>query len=186
MFRLTVLRRVIVTAIVVMVPIVSGDAALAAPCWQPPVSGRVVDPFREPPCPYCAGNRGLDYRVGANAQVRAVEAGTVAWAGSIAGTRYVVVRHANGWRTTYGQLTDSSLRTGDRVTRRSLVGAASGSFYFGLRVGERYRDPAPHLGRLVGRPRLIPIDGTTARRPPPPRWRCDAGCPDGVASAHRR
>ena len=39
-------------------------AADAAPCWFPPVTGTVTDPYREPPCPWCAGNRGLDYRVG--------------------------------------------------------------------------------------------------------------------------
>jgi murein DD-endopeptidase MepM/ murein hydrolase activator NlpD len=167
-------RRFVVTAIALMVPLVPSSAAVAAPCWQPPVAGRVTDPFRAPSCPFCAGNRGLEYRVGANTQVRAVAAGVVAWAGSIAGTSYVVVRHTNGWRTTYGQLSRSGLRTGDRLARRSLIGTASDSFYFGLRVGEEYRDPATHFGRLVGRPRLIPVDGSAARRPPPPRWRCTA------------
>ncbi len=166
-------RRIIaiVTGVVVL-GLFPSDAALAAACWQAPVDGHVTDPFREPPCPYCAGNRGLEYQVGVDADVRAVEAGVVSWAGTIAGTRYVVVRHGDGWRTTYGRLTASSLRTGDPVGRRGVIGTASGSFYFGLRVGEEYRDPAPHLGQLVGRPRLIPLDGTAARLPPPPRLRC--------------
>ena len=174
MFRHIGSRRIVVITLALMVSLVPSDAALAAPCWRPPVTGRVTDPFRAPSCSYCAGNRGLEYEVGVNAQVRAVAAGVVTWAGSIAGTRYVVIRHANGWRTTYGRLSASSLRTNDRLAQRSLVGTASGSFYFGLRVGEEYRDPAPYLGRLVGRPRLVPIDGSTARRPPPPRWRCSA------------
>jgi len=165
-------RRIVVTAIALMVTLTPSRAAVAAPCWQPPVTGPVVDPYREPPCPYCAGNRGLEYRVGANALVRAVDGGVVSWSGAIAGTLYVVGRHSNGWRATYGQLTGSSLRTGDRVAARSVIGTASGSLHFGLRVGEQYRDPEPHLGRLVGRARLIPIDGSPPRRPPPPRLRC--------------
>ena len=171
-FRVAALRSAVLIAFAALTPIIPSNAAFAAPCWQPPVTGRVTDPFRPPSCPYCAGNRGLHYRVGPNAQVRAVAAGVVSWAGSIADVTYVVVRHANGWRTTYGRLTSTSLRTGDPVTQRSSVGTASGAFHFGLRVGEEYRDPAPHLGRLVGRPRLIPVDGSAARPAPAPRWRC--------------
>ncbi len=160
----------LVTAATVIAPSV---AAEAAPCWRPPVVGIVTDPFRQPACPYCAGNRGIDYRVGVSIQVRAVAAGVVTWSGTIAGTRYVVVRHGDGRRTTYGKLTSSPLVSGDTVASGSLVGTASGEFYFGLRVGEQYRDPAPHLGRLVGRPRLVPVDGSTPRRPPPPTLRCN-------------
>ncbi len=165
-------RRIVVNAIVLAALLTANGPAEAAPCWRPPVTGRIADPFRAPACPYCAGNRGLEYEVGPNATVRAVGAGVVTWAGSIAGTRYVVVQHPNDWRVTYGRLGSSSLRIGDRVVRRSLIGAASGSFYFGLRIGAQYSDPEPYLGRPAGRPRLIPIDGTTPRPSPPPRWRC--------------
>jgi murein DD-endopeptidase MepM/ murein hydrolase activator NlpD len=148
--------------------------ATAAPCWTPPVSGVVTDPFRQPPCPYCAGNRGLEYRVDSNVTVRAVASGRVSWAGSIAGTTYVVVRHRDGWRATYGRLSSASMRVGDVVLAGVAVGRASGTFYFGLRVGERYVDPAPFLGERRGRPRLVPIDGRAARPAPPARWRCGA------------
>ncbi len=149
-----------------------GWAVGADSCWRPPVVGSVTDPFRAPACPYCAGNRGIDYRVSANSQVRAVAAGEVTWSGAIAGTRYVVVRHGDGRRTTYGKLTSSPLVIGDTVVSGSLVGTASGAFYFGLREGEEYLDPAPRLGVLTGRPRLVPVDGSTPRRPPPPTLRC--------------
>lgn len=149
------------------------QAVGAGPCWLPPVTGTVSDPFREPPCPYCAGNRGIDYDVG-RVTVRAVAAGVVTWSGSIAGTRYVVVRHANHWRATYGQLVSSPLSAGDRVVARMRIGAASGLFYFGLRVEDTYINPAQFMGRLVGRPRLVPIDGTQRRDPPSPRLRCGA------------
>lgn len=155
--------------------------ALAAPCWQPPVVGRIVDPFRDPTCPYCSGNRGLEYRVGGDVAVRSVASGTVTYSGTIAGTTYVVVDLANGWKVTYGKLTSSSTRRGDRVVRGVVVGRASGEFYFGLRIGGDYRDPEPHLGRQVGRPRLVPVDGSPRRPSPTPVLTC----PSGAADQHR-
>jgi len=152
--------------------LIAPSTAAAGPCWQPPVVGTVTDPFREPPCRFCAGNRGLEYRVGSGVRVRAVASGTVTWAGTIAGTRYVVVRHVNGWRATYGKLETAAVRTGDVVLEGLSLGVATTEFYFGLRHGDRYVDPAPYLGRLVGRPRLVPIDGSRARHAPPPRLRC--------------
>lgn len=167
------IRRVCTTLFLSFSLFAPSHAVAATPCWVPPVvAGRIVDEFRQPPCPFCAGNRGLEYRVRARADVSAVASGVVTWAGDVAGTRYVVVRHGNGWRVTYGRLAATSLRRGDRIVRGTLVGTVSGSFYFGLRVGESYRDPAPHLGRLVGRPRLVPIDGSRPHRPPSPRLQC--------------
>jgi murein DD-endopeptidase MepM/ murein hydrolase activator NlpD len=141
-------------------------------CWLPPVEATVVDPFREPPCPWCAGNRGLEYGTPPGTVVRAVAAGEVTFSGTIAGVRYVVVRHADGRRATYGVLEASDLRTGDVVVARAVVGVTAGHFHFGLRDGDAYVDPGPFLGRLVGRPRLVPVDGSAARAAPPPRVRC--------------
>jgi murein DD-endopeptidase MepM/ murein hydrolase activator NlpD len=170
-----VLRRVCALvcclAVVVAVPARSASAAF---CWKPPVVGRVTDPFREPPCPYCAGNRGLEYAVAPSTVVRAVATGIVTWAGSIAGVKHVVVQHANGWRATYGKLTETHLGAGDAVLGGARVGTASGEFYFGLRDGDRYIDPEPFLGTLIGRPRLVPIDGTPPRPAPPPTLMCSA------------
>jgi len=167
--RVTTLVCSLVTVVAVAA---SGGPVAAADCWRAPVPGRIVEPFREPPCPYCAGNRGIEYEVGPRTAVRAVAAGRVSWAGTIAGVRWVVVRHGDGRRITYGRLDSSGLRTGEPVAAGSRIGSASGDFYFGVRVGERYIDPSPFIGRLVGRPRLIPIDGTTPRAAPAPRLRC--------------
>ena len=150
----------------------SSPAGLAAPCWFPPVVGTVTDPFREPPCPWCAGNRGLDYRVGGNVVVRAAAAGRVVFVGTVVDVRYVVIRLANGWRHTYGKLTSTSLGLGDVVLADGEVGRASGTFFFGLRIGDDYADPAPFIGERRGRPRLIPVDGTPPRPAPPARPRC--------------
>lgn len=151
--------------------LVAGTAGGGA-CWLPPVESPVVDAFRLPACSWCPGNRGLEYGTPGGMAVRAVAAGEVTFSGVVAGTRYVVVRHADGRRATYGGLAGSSLRVGDVVAARAVVGVTAGHLHFGLRDGNVYVDPAPFLGRLVGRPRLVPDDGTVARPGPPGRLRC--------------
>jgi murein DD-endopeptidase MepM/ murein hydrolase activator NlpD len=149
----------------------------AAPCLRPPVVGAVVDPFRPPACTWCAGNRGLEYRVADDTAVRAAASGTVTFVGVVAGTPYLVVELPNGWRLTYGRLAVTQARSGDTVVAGSILGRATGQFYFGLRIGDAYRDPAPFIGRLVGRSRLIPVDGTPQRPTPPGVARCRVGQP---------
>lgn len=148
------------------------SAAAAAPCWRPPVAGQIIEHFREPSCPYCAGKRGIEYRTSPSALVRTVEAGRVTFSGVVAGTGYVVVDHSNGWKVTYGRLLDIGVRRGDTVARGHVLGSAAHRFYFGLRVQLEYRDPEPYFGRLVGRPRLVPVDGTPRRPPPMARRSC--------------
>ena len=161
-----------VVVVAVVVELAPSSPVVGAPCCHPPVDGVVVDPFRQPPCPYCAGNRGIEYRVRAGSPVTAVAAGTVVWSGPVAGVGYVVVRHGDGRRTTYGRLASSSVRLGDRVAAGRLIGTTSHEFYFGLRVGGRYVDPAPLLGEWRTRARLVPTDGRPPWPAPPPRLRC--------------
>jgi murein DD-endopeptidase MepM/ murein hydrolase activator NlpD len=144
----------------------------AAPCWFPPVVGTVTDPYREPPCRWCAGNRGVDYQVGDDVAVRAAASGRVVFVGTVVDVRYVVVQTARGWRHTYGRLTSTTLLPGAVVLADGVVGRASGTFFFGLRIGDDYADPAPFIGALRTRARLIPLDGTPARPAPPARPRC--------------
>ncbi len=159
----------VLAAVLVFVP--SGTVH-AAPCWAPPVDAPVTDPFRLPACAWCPGNRGVEYGTRQGAPVRAVATGRVVFAGSVAGTVYVVVRHGDGRRVTYGNLQRESFDVDDLVTRGQLVGRAAGAFHLGLRDGDRYVDPGPYLGRLTWRPRLVPVDGTAGNRPPPPRPTC--------------
>ena len=163
--------------ILVMVTLLaSGPTASLPGCLRPPVVAPVVDPFREPACEWCPGNRGLQYGAPPGSPVRAVAAGTVSFAGVVAGTRYVVVDHdVGGLRATYGRLASTRLALGDVVAAGAVVGAVGdGGLHFGLRRGDTYLDPAPLLGRLVERPRLVPTDGTPRRAAPPPRLRCGA------------
>ncbi|MEM8621260.1 MAG: M23 family metallopeptidase [Actinomycetota bacterium] len=148
-------------------------SASAVQCWHPPVVGRVVDPYRKPPCPYCAGNRGIEYEVAPRTQPTAVAAGMVSFAGVVVDTRYVVVALGDGRLVTYGRLVDSHLRAGDRVVAGAVVGTASGPFYFGVRRGDSPVDPTPLLGTWGGTPRLVPTDGGVGH-PAPMRLRCAA------------
>lgn len=163
---------------VLVVAVVGQSSTLdAEPCWVPPVEGIVTDPFREPPCPWCAGNRGIEYRVERSTVARATATGRVTFSGVVAGTLYVVVEIANGWRLTYGRLGTTRLGQGDVVVAGSVVGRTTEKFFFGMRADNIYVDPAPFLGRRVGRPRLIPIDGTTARPSTTSIVRCQLALP---------
>ena len=144
----------------------------AAPCWSPPVAAAVTDPFRQPACAWCPGHRGIEFGTAPGTPVRAVATGHVTFAGSVVGTVYVVVRHGDGRRVTYGNLESEAYDVGELVVRGQLVGRAAGRFHLGLRVGDRYVDPGPYLGRYVRQPRLIPVDGGAPNPAPPPRLRC--------------
>lgn len=161
--------------VVVVLAVATRTATVTAspgPCWPPPVAAAVGDPYRAPPCPWCPGNRGIEFATASGDVVTAVAAGNVTFAGSIAGVHYVVVEVANGWRITYGNLLDSALRRGDTVVGGVPIGHAAGPFHFGVRQGDEYLDPTPHLGRWKFAVRLVPTDGSAARPAPPPVVRC--------------
>lgn len=165
------LRRLAAVSLVVAVAVPAGVAD-AAPCWRPPVDAPVTDPFREPVCTWCPGNRGIEYGTARGTSVRSVGAGTISWAGTVAGTVYVVVRHPDGRRVTYADLTEERFDTGDRVRRGQTIGRTAGRLHFGVREGGRYVDPARFLGRTAYPARLIPMDGRRANPSPPPRIVC--------------
>jgi murein DD-endopeptidase MepM/ murein hydrolase activator NlpD len=154
-------------------PVAMPDSARAAPCWLPPVAAPVVEGFDAPACPWCAGHRGLEFGPTAGVAVRAVAAGTVAFAGAVAGRRYVSIDQSDGRRVTYGWLATIAVAEGDAVRAGDVVGRAGARLMLTVRVGGQYVDPAPMLGRLVRRPWLIPADGA-GREPPPARLECPA------------
>lgn len=165
---------------VVVVPGPSVAASVAASfvagaCWLPPVHAPVVDAFRPPACVWCPGNRGIQYDTGPGVPVRAVASGTVTFSGKVAGVGYVVVRHVDGRRATYGGVIGRPHGAGAVVIARAPVGITHRDLHFGLRDGDHYVDPAPHLGRPTYRARLVPLDGFPARPAPPPRPRCGSG-----------
>ncbi len=144
----------------------------ASPCWLPPTSAPVVDPFRQPACRWCPGNRGIEYGTRDGDAVRAAATGTVTFSGTIGGTTYVVVQLPGDLRVTYGSITGVTLRRGDVIVRGTVIGAVVGHLHFGLRDGDAYIDPAPFLGSLTYSARLIPVNGDEPASPHPPELRC--------------
>jgi hypothetical protein len=98
----------------------------------------------------------------------------VVFSGAVAGVRYLVIQLPNGWRHTYGRLTSTStsIDVGVAVLAGREIARADDTLFFGLRVGEDYRDPAPFIGVERRRPRLVPVDGTPPRPAPPSRLQC--------------
>lgn len=165
-------KPVLVGLVAVAVTVALPHGATGAVCWRPPVDAPIDDPFRPPACRWCPGNRGIEYDTRLGQAVIAVETGRVTFAGDVVGTTYVVIEHRDGRRATYGRLLTRRHDQGDVVLRGQVVGTVGESFHFGVRVGEQYVDPAPSIGRLVGRPRLLPIDGSEAAPAPRPQLRC--------------
>lgn len=149
-------------------------AAALLGCLIPPVDVPVVDGFRPPTCAFCPGNRGLEYDTAVGTGVIASASGTVTFSAVVAGTRYVVIADDDGLTATYGKLATTGLAVGRRVSGGGPIGTTTSHFYFGLRRGDTYIDPAPLLGQWTYRARLIPVDGSPGRAPGSPRLACSA------------
>ena len=112
---------------------------------------------------YEAGHRGVDLAAAPGAPVVAVAAGSVTFAGQVAGRPVVVVAHAGGLRSTYepvsadvvaGEAVRGGQRVGTLAAPAHCAGATS-CLHLGLRAGEDYLDP---LGWLrAAAPVLLPL-----------------------------
>ena len=152
-----------------------GELLMIAACFAPPVDVPIAIGFARPACDYCPGHRGVEYHPPTGLPVHAVIGGVVSFAGRVAGTLYVVVAHGDGTRSTYGMMISRVVGPGDGVAAGQIVGYSSARLYFGLRdLQDQPIDPTGMLGHWVGRPRLIPVDGTPARAGPPPTLACPA------------
>ncbi|QMV21570.1 peptidoglycan DD-metalloendopeptidase family protein [Streptomyces sp. SCUT-3] len=160
------------------------DAAPPAPpgpaggrAWPVDGAGRrrpvVLRGFEPPPVPWAAGHRGVDLSAPPGAPVRAAAAGTVSFAGPVAGRGVVSVELADSGapplRTTYEPVT-ASVTVGDEVTAGQVVGVVQdapphcpgGCLHWGLLRGTVYTDPLSLLpaGMLAAGPsRLLPVSG---------------------------
>lgn len=133
--------------------------ALGTHVW--PVPGAVVRPWDAPPSPYAPGHRGVDLAAAPGDPVRAMAAGTVGFAGVVAGHAWVSIDHPQGLRTTVGPLATIAVESGDVVAQATLVGTAAatahadastlrtGRLHVSARVDGTYVDPTPLVGRLV-------------------------------------
>ncbi len=138
--------------------------ALAALMFAWPVSPTtVVRPFDPPPQPWLAGHRGVDLAGVPGATVVSTGAGTVIFAGTVAGRGVVSVAHPDGLRTTYEPVT-ATVRAGDVVPAGATVGTLAAGhpgcpvaacLHWGLRRLDVYLDPLALVG--LGRVRLLPL-----------------------------
>jgi murein DD-endopeptidase MepM/ murein hydrolase activator NlpD len=136
-------------------------AVLAAFGW-PVAPARVARRFDPPSRPWLPGHRGVDLAAAPSQIVRAAGAGTVVYAGVLAGRGVVSVAHPDGLRTTYEPL-EPAVTVGDAVRPGATLGAlqaghprcpAPACLHFGLRRGDVYLDPLALFG--MGRVRLLP------------------------------
>ena len=125
--------------------------------YRPPVDAPVVDPFRAPASPYGPGNRGIEYATVPGTSVRTIAPGTVVFAGSVAGTRYVTVLHADGLRSSYGFLESLSVPAGAALRAGAEVGRAGDRLHLGVRRGDEYLDPESLFAQAAPQVRLIPV-----------------------------
>jgi murein DD-endopeptidase MepM/ murein hydrolase activator NlpD len=163
----------LIAALTVLVVTADSGPVSAATCLLAPVDAPVTRAFEAPPCPWCAGHRGLTYAVAPGTAVRAAAAGEVTFSGLVVDVRYVVVRHGDGLLATYGGVESTTLSPGDRVAAGATIGRSGPELYFGLRTApDTYIDPEPLIGELVVQPYLVPTDGSPQRPPPAPVLRC--------------
>lgn len=180
-------------------------ALVASPVWAEPTSGRwqwptdpphpVLHPFEQPAHRYAAGHRGLDIAV-AGTDVRAVEGGTVRFAGDVAGRGVVSVLHADGLLSTYEPV-DAVVEAGARVEAGDLLGhvttTAAGAWHcpkgpclhLGARRGEDYLDPLLLLGAR-GPSVLLPLGGGGSPAPGGPAGGVSPGASDAPGEAGRK
>jgi murein DD-endopeptidase MepM/ murein hydrolase activator NlpD len=128
--------------------------------YSPPVDAPVVDPFRPPATPYGPGNRGLEYATVPGTPARAIGAGTVTFAGPVAGRGVVTVEHPDGLRSSLTGLVEVRVTAGDRVDRGQVLGTTAATLHLGVRRGDDYVDPAALFG--AGPPVhavLVPVPG---------------------------
>lgn len=141
-----------------------------------PIRGPLLRRFEPPGHAYGPGHRGIDIAAPVGSPVMAAASGVVAFAGTIAGARYLSIDHPDGVRTTYSWLSVLMVERGDRV-RGGAVVARTGTghpetpephLHLGARQGGAYVDPLALLGdpSAAGVVHLAPL-GSVAGRPPP-------------------
>lgn len=113
-----------------------------------PVPGTVLVPADIPGQNWLPGHRGVDLDAASGAPVRASAAGTVRFAGVVAGTPTVSVDHGGGLRTTYEPVL-AQVRAGEQVSRGRILGELADHASL---PGTARRDPGLHWGAVLGPP----------------------------------
>ncbi|MGH3821918.1 MAG: M23 family metallopeptidase [Pseudonocardiaceae bacterium] len=146
--------------------------------WPLPGSPTVVRAFYPPEFPFGPGHRGVDLAAQAGAPVLAAGAGTVVFAGMVAGRGVMSVSHPGGLRTTYEPVA-ATVVNGDQVSRGERIGTVQPGhlgcpvtvcLHWGAFRGPAHTRPdqvREYLNPLLlifgMRVRLLPIDGPPDR-----------------------
>lgn len=144
----------VVAAIALTTQIVAADIIV-------PIDGEITRRFEAPPCPYCAGHRGVTVSTRVGDDIVAISDGVVTFAGEVGGLVYVVQRIAPDVRVTYGWVSSlaEGVVEGKLLERGTSIAVAAESMYLGVRVGDQYVEPLRYLG--LGRVRLHGAGGVT-------------------------
>ncbi|MDO5719309.1 MAG: peptidoglycan DD-metalloendopeptidase family protein [Actinomycetaceae bacterium] len=140
----------------------STSAVASSESWDSPVPlpltiGRKFDP---PHVRWQAGHRGVDVCPGVGTAVRSPRAGTVIYAGPLAGRNVISIRHGDGLRTTFEPV-KPQVQKNDFVSQGSVVGILEAGhekdcLHWGVKVNrDRYLNP---IVLLFGEPVLKPWD----------------------------
>lgn len=140
------------TLVVTLLLLAQAPAAAGA-ALIPPVDGPVVVRFTQPQNAWGPGHRGIDYAVPSGTKVRAAGAGTVTFAGPVAGRLALTIRHGGGYETTYTSLREISVDRGDTVSQGQWVATTARAhpngepgLHFGVKIDGAYVDPESLLG----------------------------------------
>jgi murein DD-endopeptidase MepM/ murein hydrolase activator NlpD len=131
----------------------AGAPPVPAPAWSAPVEGQpiVLRGFLPPDQDWLAGHRGVDLEAPPGALVLAPADGVVTFAGTVVDRGVVVIRHADGLRSSLEPV-DGARAVGTAVRRGETVGTVQGSSgaghclpvscaHWGVRRGDVYVDP---------------------------------------------
>ncbi|MFC0676161.1 murein hydrolase activator EnvC family protein, partial [Brachybacterium hainanense] len=164
----TVLMVATMLLALLLLPAAPAGGEPGAPRWLWPVGEPhpVVRAFEPPASRWGPGHRGIDV-LAPGPEVRAVEDGTVRFAGMLAGRPVLSIQHADGLISTYEPVT-AQVAVGEAVRAGQVVGAleaqgghcADGAcLHLGARRGQdRYEDPLLLLGAR-GPSVLLPLAG---------------------------
>ena len=89
--------------------------------WPTGAPATVVEDFDPPAVVWGRGHRGVDLAAAEGTQIRSAAAGTVAFAGMVAGRPVVSIDHADGIRTTYEPV-EPVVSAGDTVAAGQVIG----------------------------------------------------------------
>jgi hypothetical protein len=140
--------------------------------WPLQPRPQVVHGFDPPAAPWEAGHRGVDLLGHPGQQVHAAEAGTVRYAGRLAGRGVVVVDHGST-RTTYEPVA-ARVRAGQQVRAGAVIGTLEAfpshcwprtCLHWGLLSGDTYLNPLSLVGAAPVR--LLPLGPVAGPIPGP-------------------